>query len=559
MTKRIVCPECNGLKAKIVMKGGKPKMLPCKPCKGTGKIHVEAGSKAARTKVTESGRRGGKVKALHDRDVKRALRDGVTKKAKRAVAVIDDDDEDSDDDDEDDAPIRPASQKSGPVQVTTRNLETGNDVIGKMTPEQREAKETIEERAAFFGCLGKVTAIRKGPVITLYEFAPAKTTRIKRLINLQEDLALALSAEAVMVRRVPGREVMGIEISNADSERQNVAFRASLASVQKAKVAGMELPLNLGTDPFGDPVVDDLAIMPHLLIAGSTGSGKSVSLNAIISSLLTVCSPAELEFYMIDPKGVELTHYNGIPHMKQPMVTSPLYARDMLERLVEEMRSRLVLLARQSVRDIREYSERGKKAVPAFAPMPRIVCVIDELGDLMMQDRRAFTRLIAEISGMARATGIHMICATHRPSVDVLSGRVKVNFPARMAFKVTSPVDSRTIVHRKGAEALLGRGDMLYLSPTRSACIRIHAPWVPLNDVKAIANTLRDIEAKRIEAEQVQRIADEARRQKELDKARTGTSFVTEPSRTIKQGEEESTPITFGWTAVTPAKNHGTR
>lgn len=512
MSKKITCTECDGMGKKMVKKSGTVKLVNCKPCKGKGKIAVESGSKASRKTVVELGRRGGK-----------------SAKAEKVAA----------------------SAKSSGISVFTRDLETGQDTRSKgLTPEQRLAKETIEERASFFGCPGKVAEIRKGPVITLYEFRPAKTTRIKRLINLQEDLALALEAEAVMVRRIPGKDVMGIEISNETSERQNVGFRASLQSVKAAKARGMELPLNLGTDPFGDPIVDDLATMPHLLIAGSTGSGKSVSLNCIISSMLTVCSPEELEFYMIDPKGVELTHYNGIPHMKEKMVTSPHYAKDMLERLIVEMRRRLQLLTMKGVRDIKEFNEVSKKAGTAL--LPRIVCIIDELGDLMMQDRREFTRLIAEISQIARATGIHMVAATQRPSVDVLSGKIKVNFPGRMAFKVTSGTDSRVIVHKKGAEGLLGRGDMLYLSPTRSACIRIHAPWVPLDDVKVIAGKLREIEAKRIAEEQrVIREAEE-RRQAELRKSRATAapsdqlSFVP---RTLPQGQKETLDIDIGWSA----------
>jgi S-DNA-T family DNA segregation ATPase FtsK/SpoIIIE len=452
MSKRIECTECAGMGKRLVKKSGVVKIATCKTCKGKGKV-----LDASKTKKTGKGKLVVEKKSKADR-----------------------------------------------VMVVSRNLDDGTETKkSKLTDEQMHAKETIEERAAFFGCPGKVMEIRKGPVITLFEFKPAKTTRIKRLINLQEDLALAMSAEAVMVRRIPGKEVMGIEISNDPNERQNVAFRASLQSVKEAKQRGMELPLNLGTDPFGEPVIDDLATMPHLLIAGSTGSGKSVSLNCLISSLVTVCSPEELQFYMIDPKGVELTHYNGIPHMQEPMVTSPHYAKDMLERLTREMRKRLSMLTFRGVRDIKEYNEIARKeAVPT---MPRIVMVIDELGDLMMQDRREFTRLIAEISQIARATGIHMIAATQRPSVDVLSGKIKVNFPGRMAFKVTSATDSKVIVHRKGAEGLLGRGDMLYLSPTRSTTIRIHAPWVPLDDVKTIAGKLKDIEAKRIAAEEARR------------------------------------------------------
>ena len=394
----------------------------------------------------------------------------------------------------------------------------GHSKANKITDEQKIACDTIEERSAFFGCPGKVIGIKKGPVITVYEFEPGKSTRVKKLQSLQEDLALALSAEAVMVRRIAGRNLMGIEISNKPSDRKNILFHDTLDRLREAKRDGMKLPLNLGTDPFGIQVIDDLADLPHLLIAGSTGSGKSVSLNCFISSLIMTCSPKELQFYMIDPKGVELIHYNGIPHMKMEMVTSPHYAKDMLERLVNEMRHRLHRLTAEKVRDIHELNLllKGRQS----PPMPRIVLVVDELGDLMIQDKKEFSRLFAEIAQIARATGIHMICATQRPSVDVLSGKIKVNFPARMSFRVTSSIDSKTIVHVKGAECLLGRGDMLYLSPSR-ACTRIHAPWVPLDDVKKLADKIRKIEEARIAEEQKKeniRLAEEARKTEEIRK-----------------------------------------
>jgi DNA segregation ATPase FtsK/SpoIIIE, S-DNA-T family len=387
----------------------------------------------------------------------------------------------------------------------------------KLTEEQKVACTAIEERSTFFGCPGKVVGVKKGPVITLYEFEPGKATRVKKLQSLQEDLALALSADAVMVRRIAGRNLMAIEISNKPSERKNILFRDTLERLREAKRDGMKLPLNLGTDPFGVQVVDDLADLPHLLIAGSTGSGKSVSLNCFISSLIMTCSPQELQFYMIDPKGVELIHYNGIPHMKIDMVTSPHYAKDMLERLSNEMRHRLQRLTSERVRDIHELNLilKGREA----PLMPRIVLIVDELGDLMLQDKKEFSRLFAEIAQMARATGIHMICATQRPSVDVLSGKIKVNFPARMSFRVTSSIDSKTIVQTKGAEGLLGRGDMLYLSPARSGLMRIHAPWVPLDDVKKLAEKIRKIEEARVAVERKKeqdRLAEEAKKLEEL-------------------------------------------
>lgn len=546
MTKRIECTVCNGMGKKLVKKLGVVKMVRCKECAGKGKVVVTLKAKAKPAKPATKMKSKPKV-------TKKAKVSKLSRVAVRDESDDDDDDEDDDDDDLDVIDTTPNMKKLGPVMVFTRDLENGTESKTKtLTAEQQLARETIEERAAYFGCPGKVKEIRKGPVITLYEFQPAKSTRVKRLINLQEDLALALSAEAVMVRRVPGSDVMGIEISNESSERQNVAFRASLKYVRDAKKAGMVLPLNLGTDPFGQPVIDDLAAMPHLLIAGSTGSGKSVSLNCIISSLITVCSPDELEFYMIDPKGVELAHYNGIPHMKVPMVTSPHYAKDMLERLVVEMRRRLMRLQVVGVRDLAEYNHHAKdNGIPAI---PRIVLIIDELGDLMMQDRKAFTALISEISQIARATGIHMICATQRPSVDVLSGRIKVNFPGRMAFKVTSSTDSRTIVHRKGAESLLGRGDMLYQGPTRSTLIRIHAPWVPLDDVRLIANKLREIEEKRLAEEAAARLVRERERQAQYSRPVVAVPATdTAPPRTLKQGERETQDIDIGWVSVTPA------
>lgn len=419
--------------------------------------------------------------------------------------------------------------------VTEKMKETKN---GKLTEDQKEARQAIEERSAFFGCPGKVVGVKKGPVITLYEFEPGKVTRVKRLQGLQEDLALALSADAVMVHRIAGRNLMAIEISNNEADRKNIAFRDTLQRIREAKRDGMDLPLNLGTDPFGVQVVDDLATMPHLLIAGSTGSGKSVSLNCMISSLIMTCSPQELQFYMIDPKGVELIHYNGIPHMKQEMVTSPHYAKDMLERLVREMRHRLTMLTVERVRDIHELNLLRKGR--GTEPLPRIVLVVDELGDLMLQDKKAFIYLFAEISQIARATGIHMICATQRPSVDVLPGKIKVNFPARMSFRVTSSVDSKTIVHRTGAEGLLGRGDMLYLSPSRAACMRIHAPWVPLDDVKKLTEKIRKIEDER-KAEQLkkehERLAEEERKAEILRKAEEARRSNDEAKR-MKEDEQ---------------------
>lgn len=250
---------------------------------------------------------------------------------------------------------------------------------------------------------------------------------------------------------------------------------------------------------------------------------------------------------MIDPKGVELTHYNGIPHMKESMVTSPHYAKQMLETLIQEMRRRLMVLTREGVRDIKELNDKFKPLGKAL--IPRIVLIVDELGDLMMQDRREFTRMFAEISQIARATGIHMICATQRPSVDVLSGKIKVNFPGRMAFKVTSATDSRTIVHRKGAEGLLGRGDMLYQGPTRSALIRIHAPWVPLNDVRELVGKIKKAEEERLAAERAKLAEVEAQRRREIEQRMAANPPA--PSGLLRRDEKEDMDIELSWLSRT--------
>jgi S-DNA-T family DNA segregation ATPase FtsK/SpoIIIE len=522
------CTACAGLGKQLVRKNGVVKMITCKSCAGKGKVITVQKKKSIKDKKEQRATREDAMKRLNAKHRKAAQQ-------KRAVEM-DEDDEDEDDDFEE--VLHSSKHHAEKPAMPIKKM--------KLTEDQQLAKETIEERAEFFGCPGKVTGIRKGPVITLYEFAPGKVTRIKRLASLQEDLALALSAEAVMVRRIPGRDVVGIEISNEPTDRQNVAFRASLKNVAAAKKAGMELPLNLGTDPFGDPIIDDLATMPHLLMAGSTGAGKSVALNCLISSLLAVCSPDELQFYMIDPKGVELIHYDGIPHLVEQMVKSPHHAKQLLENLIREMRSRLAVLAHAGVRDLRELNDIRK--AKGEKPMPRIVVVVDELGDLMLQDRRAFIALFAEISQIARATGIHMICATQRPSVDVLPGKVKVNFPGRMAFKVTSMADSKTIVHRKGAEGLLGRGDMLYLSPSRSSTIRVHAPWVPLEDVKELANKIRAMEAKRLEEERKKQ--EELEKKMAAERAKQMEQFNSMPKvavPTLPQGQKESIDLELSW------------
>ena len=368
---------------------------------------------------------------------------------------------------------------------------------------QRESLEMnarrVEKKLADFGVDGEVVEILPGPVITMYEFKPAPGVKISKVAGLSDDLALALRAPSIrIVAPIPGKAAIGIEIPN---NQRNLVYLYEILSSQAYKNSTHRLTIGLGKDITGSPVVSDLTKMPHLLVAGATGTGKSVSLNAMINSLLFKFSPDTVRFLIIDPKRIELNVYNDIPHLLYPVVTEPKEATKALRWTVQEMERRYNLLSDRGVRNIEAYNRKatkGKKTKQAGSPedtdkqLPYIVVVIDELSDLMMTSSREVEEAITRLAQMARAAGIHLIIATQRPSVDVLTGIIKANFPARISFQVSSRVDSRTILDNIGAENLLGDGDLLFLPPGVGRITRIHGAFIAEDEVKRVADFLRE-------------------------------------------------------------------
>lgn len=387
------------------------------------------------------------------------------------------------------------------------------DLLDRAAPAQRgQDPEVLETQARFleqklldFGVDGEVVQVLPGPVITMYEFAPAPGIKVSKIVNLQDDLALGMRALSVrVVAPIPGKAVVGIEIPN--QRRETVRLRELLDSEQ-FRASTSQLTLALGKDILGKPVVTDLASIPHLLIAGATGSGKSVGLNSMICSLLFRATPSEVRMIMIDPKMLELSIYDGIPHLLVPVVTHPKQAAVALRRVVQEMERRYQLLATRGVRSIAQYNEviaaeqaaqpEGTSTDPSVIPaetLPYLVVIIDELSDLMMVSSREVEDALTRIAQMARAAGIHLIVATQRPSVDVLTGVIKANFPARVSFQVSSKTDSRTILDANGAEKLLGRGDMLFLAPGTSKPRRIHGAYVSEAEINRLVAAWKDYE-----------------------------------------------------------------
>jgi S-DNA-T family DNA segregation ATPase FtsK/SpoIIIE len=345
----------------------------------------------------------------------------------------------------------------------------------------------LEKKLQDYGIDGKVTEVRPGPVITMYEFEPAPGIKVSRIANLSDDLAMALSAVSIrIIAPIPGKAVVGIEVPN--KVRQTVFLREIIES-EAFRSAPSHLSLALGKTIAGEPFAADLAKMPHLLVAGSTGSGKSVSLNSMICSILFKATPVNVRFLMIDMKMLELSFYEGIPHLLLPVVTNPKNAKTSLKWLIEEMERRYSKMAELGVRSIDKYNQKMMKQ--ELEPIPYIVVVIDELADLMMVSSREVEEYIARLAQMARASGIHLILATQRPSVDVLTGIIKANFPARISCQVSSKVDSRTILDANGAESLLGYGDMLFMSPGTNRMQRLHGPFVSEGEIKRIVEFLK--------------------------------------------------------------------
>ncbi|BAU24111.1 primosome, DnaD subunit [Caldimicrobium thiodismutans] len=354
----------------------------------------------------------------------------------------------------------------------------------KIKPEElKERALLLKAKLREFGIEGEVTGINPGPVITVFEFKPAPGIKLSKILSLVDDLALGLSAKSVrIVAPIPGKSVIGIEISNPQRE---LVYLKEILTEETFKKSNSPLTFSLGKDLSGIPVVADLRKMPHLLIAGSTGSGKSIFIHSIILSILYKSTPEEVKFLMIDPKRIELSVYDGIPYLLHPVVLEPNMATRALRWAVSEMERRYSLFEEFSVRNLESYNEEFEEK------LPYIVIIIDELADLMVVSSKEVETLLTRLAQMARAAGIHLIVATQRPSVDVITGLIKVNFPARISFQVTSKVDSRTILDTQGAERLLGAGDMLFMPPGSSHLQRIHAPFVSEKEVKRVVDYLK--------------------------------------------------------------------
>jgi len=341
--------------------------------------------------------------------------------------------------------------------------------------------EFLEKILMDFGVNGNIKKVSHGPVVTLNEFEPAAGVKVSKIINLSDDIARNTSSESARISTIPGSNTVGIELPN--NTRENV-YLSEILNNPDFKKKDIKLPIALGKNISGKPIVGDLTSMPHLLIAGTTGSGKSVCINTIILSLLYRHTPDKCKFILIDPKMLELSTYEGIPHLLCPVITEAKKAASVLGWVVKEMESRYRLMTKEGVRNIDGYNAKHK------LPMPYIVVVVDEMSDLMLVAGKEIENYIQKLSQMARAAGIHIIMATQRPSVDVITGTIKANFPTRISFQVTSKIDSRTILGEQGAEQLLGKGDMLYMS-SANKIVRIHAPFVSDNEIEKINNSIR--------------------------------------------------------------------
>jgi S-DNA-T family DNA segregation ATPase FtsK/SpoIIIE len=432
---------------------------------------------------------------------------------------------DEDEEDEDDLPLRPkapAIRRAGPSPQslplepappkTPAERRQGGYTLPPVTlldapKDQRkiderelmDAARLLEEKCREFSVEGTVVQIHPGPVVTTYEFKPDAGVKYSRITGLADDLCLAMQAESVLIDRIPGKSTVGIQIPNP--HREPIGLRELLEADAYVR-APSRLTLAMGKTIHGEPFVSDLSAMPHLLIAGSTGAGKSVSVNAMVSSILFRSTPDDVRFIMIDPKRLELGMYEEIPHLLTPVVVDPKQAANALRWAVREMEERYKTLAAHGVRNIDQYNRNIRAALaeqtgppapdaPELRPMAYVVVIIDELADLMMASGKEVEESIARLAQMARAVGIHLILATQRPSVDVITGLIKANLPARIAFRVASKIDSRTILDGNGAEQLLGKGDMLYLPPASSRFVRIHGPYISEQETARLCSFLR--------------------------------------------------------------------
>lgn len=383
-------------------------------------------------------------------------------------------------------PSRPEKKYALPgLEIFVGVADEKNDSALQHELEQRA--HILEEKLERFGIQGKVVSIKRGPVVTLFEYQPEIDTKLSKILALEDDLGMALQALSIRILApIPGKSVVGFEVAN--KKRRNVSFAASMNSKTFTHFKGA-LPLVLGEDTIGNEVIVDLAKMPHLLIAGSTGSGKSVALNGMLISLLCKRSPQELRLILIDPKRLEFAPYADIAHLLFPIITHPKKAAPILRFVVQQMEERYEAMAKVGARNILDFNEHQKMQGQEI--MPYIVVVVDELSDLMLTAGREIEDLITRLAQMARAAGIHLIVATQRPSVDVITGLIKVNFPSRISFRVTSKIDSRTILDCGGAEKLLGRGDMLFMDSSSAHMSRVHGAYVSDEEINAVVDHIR--------------------------------------------------------------------
>jgi len=391
----------------------------------------------------------------------------------------------------------PAERKRGSFTLPPASLLDAPKPERKIDErELMDSARLLEQKCREFAVEGQVAQIHPGPVVTTFEFKPEAGVKYSKVTGLADDLCLAMKAESVLIDRIPGKSTVGIQIPNPN--REAISLRELLESDAYMRSTS-KLTLALGKTIHGEPYVTDLATMPHLLIAGSTGTGKSVGLNAMLTSLLYRATPDDVRMIMIDPKRLELGMYEEIPHLLTPVVVDPKKAANALRWAVREMEERYKTLAAEGVRNIEQYNrnvrlvqtERGSHDEEAPKPLPFIVVVIDELADLMMVASHEVEESICRLAQMARAVGIHLILATQRPSVDVITGLIKANLPSRISFRVSSKTDSRTILDGNGAEQLLGKGDMLFLPPASSRSIRLHGPYISEQESARLASFLR--------------------------------------------------------------------
>jgi S-DNA-T family DNA segregation ATPase FtsK/SpoIIIE len=393
-----------------------------------------------------------------------------------------------------DTPVSDSGEYLLPLLSFLKNTSSESEIDRKRI---RSDAELLEKKLGYFGIKGEVMGISPGPVITTYEYKPDPGIKISKIVNLADDLALALSAFSIsIVAPIPGKDVMGIEIPNI--KKSLVPF-IDIVTSDAFTQCPSKVPICLGKDIIGNPVVVELESMPHLLIAGATGTGKSVGLNAMITSILYKASPDEVKFLMIDPKRIELSFYNEIPHLLTPVITDMNKANIALQWMVREMDRRYNLLAHFQVRHIGQFNQKlAASSTPQYGeegeklePLPFIVVIIDELADLMMTASRDIEFSLTRLAQMARAAGIHLILATQRPSVDVLTGIIKANFPTRISFQVSSKTDSRTIIDSNGAETLLGNGDMLFVPPGTARLTRVHGTYLSEDELSAVTSFIK--------------------------------------------------------------------